>query len=288
MDHNYLIEYNRNKSRYLHLCEQLSSQIQFGGDSQNHTQKAIKDRNCVFMTLNDMGKYISDEPIKISKLPEDTHATLRLMLPPAPPHIIHQLIVNMQGAYSITCPANAKRMMNICKKLLGVQDLNQTKVTIATAGIGGEVLNFMTRCLEVVGYEYSAIQYSMLVNNVHVYLNYYNDEDSDLKVEDKYYQNHNVKLMNEDFIQNIERYDTDILIVDPPWGGMDYKDKENLVLTLGEMTMTDIAVKSSAKACLFKLPFNHDLKAFYEIPNHVIKVFEFRKYMIVTTKRIKI
>jgi len=240
-----------------------------------------------FIHFKEYEKYVQDDPVRVSKIPDHMLKALFKNFPPVPKPIILDMMVNMEGLYSITRKTTVWRIEEICQDLLGVPNLIDKTIVIGTAGIGGEVMNLVNRVKHTWAYEYSPVQYSMLVNNIDLILRYHNGEPSEnYTVDEKYYSNHNVELFNDDFTLNVDKHDGDIMIVDPPWGGLSYKQKSHIVLKLCDICMIQIVNRSNCSVYLFKLPFNHNLKMFQELePTFKVVFYKMKKYIIVALKR---
>ena len=94
----------------------------------------------------------------------------------------------------------------------------------------------------------------------------------------KVYDFNNVELYMDDYTKNINKYKANIVIIDPPWGGIEYKQQENLNLKLGEYSMDELVNNIDADLIMLKLPMNHRLDIFpaqmkkYRICNYLIVV----------------
>jgi hypothetical protein len=283
-------QYNINKFNY--KCLRLI--IKGGGltkfDPQTVSTEDITKRDTKIehkhITFRDIAKVIKSDPILIGDLPKYMIKFMRISFPPISKAYLNKMMVNMEGLYSMTRYQGVKRIEEICEEQLNVPNIFNLKFVVGTSGIGGEVMNLTTRAKYIWGYEYSPVQYGILVNNVDVFLRYHKgDPSSDLVIERKHYHNHNIDLYNDDFTLNIDRNDADVMIVDPPWGGLSYKNAVNLVLELGGIGMIEIAERSKARLCLLKLPFNHDLKMFMDCDKFYTTFYKLKRYLIVALKK---
>lgn len=165
------------------------------------------------------------------------------------------LKINKVGIYSLTKPESAQHIVDIIKQYI---DPKTSVMINATSGIGGEIINHYDKFKFIYGYEISPIQFNLLQNNTIVY-----------KIK-------NVQLFNLDYTANINKQEGDVVIIDPPWGGLDYKEHKTLELKLGNYTMAELVDKINSKLILLKLPINHILSKF-----HNYKVHKVGNYMIV-------
>lgn len=89
---------------------------------------------------------------------------------------------------------------------------------------------------------------------------------------------HDIRLMSFDVTRldslaaEIEQYDNKrkiMLYLDPPFGGKDYSNADNIRLTIGEMSLLEFVQKAfslltNLQLIVLKLPFNYDLTEFTE------------------------
>lgn len=169
------------------------------------------------------------------------------------------LKINKVGIYSLTKPESAQRIIDIIKQYI---DPKKSIMINATSGIGGEIINHYDKFKFIYGYELSPIQFKLLQNNVSVY------------------NIDNIKLFNLDYTENINKQKSDVVIIDPPWGGLTYKEHKSLELKLGNFTMAELVDLIDSKIILFKLPINHDLKKFHDYKSHKVG-----NYMIVVVQK---
>jgi tRNA/tmRNA/rRNA uracil-C5-methylase (TrmA/RlmC/RlmD family) len=127
-----------------------------------------------------------------------------------------KLKLTEEGEYSITKPKDGERLLKIIKAVVG--NISDKHITDLTGNVGGDTILFGLNFHQVDSIEYNKENYDALENNV------------------KVFGLSNVKLH---FGDSTEIYDwyTDILYIDAPWGGPDYKDKTNLDLFLGDLRL---------------------------------------------------
>ena len=174
-----------------------------------------------------------------------------------------KLQCDTEGLYSITNPIEAEQISNLIKSNF----LNNSSLNIldGNGGLGGNTFNFSKNFKHVTTCEINEERYIMLVNNI----NQYNLQ--------------NVKTLNIDSINYLfENYDNyDVYFFDPPWGGPDYKNKNNLRFNLGNYTLNDLIKKiknNKDKPIIFKLPNNYDLSEFSYYNYNIIKI---KNYIII-------
>ena len=278
-----------------------------------------------FYLYNELAKFPG--AINVDSLSQMFKTTVFRFFPPIDIEYMNKLQVNTVGLYSMTHYKDAAIMMDICRNSMETSDLRSLTVTVATSGIGGEVLNLLKEVRNLHAYEYSKSQYDILKNNVDIYMDYYEslgrkdkvttdsdvstDPDSDMSelsdlssegieaaedtsteetsTEETYIRG-TVTLRRADFTANLNEFDTDILIADPPWGGLNFKQSRSLDIDLGGLSMAQIAERSNAKVCLFKLPFNYSDDICKKLDalddKFEVEVVRFIKYQVIVTKRL--
>jgi RNA cap guanine-N2 methyltransferase len=289
---NYKYRYNVNKLKYYDLQKlEQSGGVYETFEPDKNISDELKKRNpkkkADYITFREMNEIIGDKPMLIGDLPDYMMNLVAKNFPPLPKPYVRKMMINTEGMYSITRIKSVWRIEQICQEMLDIPNTMNLKFVIATAGIGGEAMNLLFRCKHIWGYEYSPVQYSMLVNNVDVFIRYHKSDPSDnYTVDEKYYANYNIELYNDDFTANVDRHVADVMIVDPPWGGISYKNQTDINLKLGDFDMIDIIKRSKAKLYLIKLPFNHNFKIFQELePEFTTVFYKLRKYAVVAVKR---
>jgi hypothetical protein len=177
-----------------------------------------------------------------------------------------RLITTEEGSYSITRRRDAERILFIFKNLF--KGMNTMTITDSTACIGGDTLNFALHFGHVHSIELNSLNFQALVNNVQVYgLN-------------------NVTLYHADSIK-IFNWNTNILYVDPPWGGKDYKKNKSLDLYLSNKRLDCwleeiLSRKNRPQFIILKLPANYNFKRFNFLINvDTIRPYQIRSYVLV-------
>lgn len=155
----------------------------------------------------------------------------------------------------------------ICTYLVR-QNINPYTQTIVdfTAGVGGNVLSFAKYFKNVIAIEICKERAEFLQNNINVY------ELENCKVINANALNYNIDKSN------------DIIFIDPPWGGIGYREQEKLMLGLGEMPIESIITSIFAnnghiKIIALKLPKNYDVAMFNKNTKNIESTFWILKKM---------
>jgi len=165
--------------------------------------------------------------------------------------------------YSISLPKDAEKINSIiikeCKKI----NLNTTKLTITdcTACVGGNTVPFCKIFKSVNAVEINKERFKMLENN--------------LKLSD--YSNY--ILYNDNYLNMCDTLNQDIIFIDPPWGGKNYKLQKNIELELGDIKLNLLVhiLKNFANLIFIKLPLNYNLESFTNVKK---KIYTLNKMII--------
>jgi len=177
-----------------------------------------------------------------------------------------RLLTTEEGSYSITRRRDAERILFIFKNLF--RGMKTMTITDCTGCIGGDTLNFALYFGHVHSIEMNNENFRALTNNVGVYgLN-------------------NVTLYHEDCVK-IFNWNTNVLYIDPPWGGKDYKKNKNLDLYLSNKRLDCwldeiLSRKNRPQFIILKLPANYNFKRFNFLINvDTIRPYQIRSYVLV-------
>lgn len=177
-----------------------------------------------------------------------------------------KLLLTKEGEYSVTKKKDAERIINILKNVIG--NLKSKTITDASGCVGGDTISFGLNFNTVHSIEINPENYKALENNVQTYA---------LK---------NVFLHKGDSVK-LFNWNTDVLYLDPPWGGPDYKNKKNLDLYISskriDLWFEEILLKKiRPQFIVVKLPQNFNFKRFNFLSNvEHIKPYRIRSYILV-------
>ena len=155
---------------------------------------------------------------------------------------LDKLIFTEESLYSVSKIKGSKFLIDVIKQYY--RELNKLILTDATANVGSDTINLSYHLKKVNAIEIDEINYRALVNNINV-----------LKIR-------NIETFNSDSNKIISNLKQDIIYVDAPWGGRDYKNKKKLDLYLGNINISQFYLnnKDYAKLFIFKVPYNYNLE----------------------------
>jgi 16S rRNA G966 N2-methylase RsmD len=150
-----------------------------------------------------------------------------------------------EGKYSYTKRKYGIRIMDFIKsKISNIKDLI---ILDGTANVGSDTILFSLNFKKVISIEINKENFDILKHNTGLY------------------KQDNIELHLGDTTKDIYDYCFDILYLDPPWGGEDYKENEQIDLYLGEKRV-DLFVKEvidkydkcKLKYIILKMPVNYN------------------------------
>jgi predicted RNA methylase len=185
-----------------------------------------------------------------------------------------KLKITDEGMYSLTKHSDSLAIIKAMKNIMGEENLGGLTILDGTANVGGDTIRFGMNFNKVISVELNKENYDILKNNVEVF-----------ELESK------VETINGDItkVWNDVQPFTDVLFLDPPWGGKDYMgdDEEVLNLFLSGISISEFVGKVLMSPCrpsyiFIKLPVNYDINSFIHMPYvSDIQIFTIRKFYLV-------
>jgi 16S rRNA G966 N2-methylase RsmD len=167
------------------------------------------------------------------------------------------------GLYSITPYIEANNITQLIVKNFDIYFEHQIWITDATANVGGNSISFwLSKTFSVRSVEIDPLTCDILRNNLKVY-----NLPTDYVVCNDYTKIYKERRNKEGKEARYAR--EDIVFLDPPWGGSNYKSKVNLDLFLGDMNIIDICYDLFENelvdmGIVLKLPLNYNLEGLKE------------------------
>lgn len=206
--------------------------------------------------INDNSYYINNKITRIFPIFKDQSLYLKLK-------------IDDESLNFITIREVAELITKISCHHLIKYNLNPQKIKIVdyTAGVGGNTLSFSKYFNHVYAIEISELRANYLLNNIELY------------------KFKNITVINDSALnyQNnlLIEHDINIIFIDPPWGGAEYKNVDLLKLCLDDIPIEEIILDYISKFYIFykinnykynnynnkfiviKLPKNYDIIHFY-------------------------
>jgi len=166
-----------------------------------------------------------------------------------------KILIDSVGKYSISLPDKSQVITNLITKHFGSNNL---VITDAMACIGGDTLSFSKQFTKVNAIELDTIRFEYLKHN----MNLFNCS--------------NIEYYNDNYLHLKDKLKQDVIYIDPPWGGPDYKNKKTVKITIDDKKLEDICdniiQNKLCKLLVLKLPYNYDLSE--------IKFFDPKMYVL--------
>jgi 16S rRNA G966 N2-methylase RsmD len=159
--------------------------------------------------------------------------------------------------FSVTPTRLADDMTRLLLTLDGISASSCT-ITDGTACVGGNTVSFARYFAQVNAVEMDTNRCDMLFNNIQV-CRQHADERARKGQGQPF--SATVKVFCENSLDIIPRLHQDIVFLDPPWGGKDYKSKSTVSLFLSAKPIHEVVLHclKSAKYVALKLPKNAEL-----------------------------
>lgn len=183
---------------------------------------------------------------------------------------ITKLKIDDESIHYITLKEIADDITNIIIQNLKCNPCDVV-ITDATAGCGGNTFSFAKKFKSVNAIEINRLRYEYLCNNL------------------KIYKLNNVDTYNDNCIDKLKFLKHDIIFIDPPWGGKNYKYVNKLKIYMENNTIENICVNlfnnkimlHVPQAIVLKMPKNYDIDYFNDKVKNFKKIIELDKMLIV-------
>jgi 16S rRNA G966 N2-methylase RsmD len=155
--------------------------------------------------------------------------------------MLKKFVLSEEGHFSLTKPYESIQIVRIIKQFINKEDnLSDMVITDGTACVGGDLVRLSNNCKKINGVELSKENYDCLVKNCNIF------------------ECENVELFNDDYTKIYEQLKQDIIYLDPPWGGSEYKKKESVELKIGNIKLCDFikVIKNVSRYIFLKVPMN--------------------------------
>ena len=184
------------------------------------------------------------------------------------------LKITDEGMYSVTKYVDSIAIIRAMKNIIGEENIGGLTIMDGTANVGGDTIRFAMNFGKVISVELDKNNYDVLENNVGVY-----------NFREK------VTILNNDItkVYNDIHLFPDVLYLDPPWGGKNYKEfeEEKMVIFLSNMSLTRflgnvLMSPSRPKYIFIKLPINYNVNSLRNMPYvYDMQVYNIRKFYLV-------
>lgn len=165
--------------------------------------------------------------------------------------VYSDLLLTPEGLYSVTKRIDGERLIAFLHGM--IPDLRKQTITDATACVGGDTLLFSLHFKKVESIEWKRHNMAALQNNVDVF------------------GAKNVTIHEGDATRVFD-WNTNVLYVDPPWGGPNYYKIHNLELFMGSHRLDNwieevLKRDNRPETVVLKLPRNYNFTRLNFLPN---------------------
>ena len=173
-----------------------------------------------------------------------------------PLEIQEKILMDDVSAFSITASHFADQISELILKQEGIGP--EMSIIDATACVGGNAMSFGKYFRNVEAIELDVNRASFLKHNMELINTHFQKDKRHFGS----FKTHAGSYENE--LERIDSSNKDIIFFDPPWGGEDYDEHAQIMLTLGDKTMTQIVntVSREFNFIVLKVPKNFDLDSF--------------------------
>jgi hypothetical protein len=231
---------------------------------RDKTEKIKNIGNYIMFYLND-DELIEEGKEELNSLTSCDY--ICTLFPPKKDVDFSKLQITTIGVYSITSYKSNNDIVKMISDKVG----NNITIMDCTSCVGGDTIGFALNFNFVISIEKDPINYGALVNNIFTY------------------KLTNVSYLNIDFTKEgmeiIKNRKPEVVYFDPPWGGKDYHDHDNLDLFLGDYNIKEIINNIIddfifVKLIVVKVPSNYNYNGIYDI-NGTVEVKKLKKFHVI-------
>jgi 16S rRNA G966 N2-methylase RsmD len=161
-----------------------------------------------------------------------------------PKSIRVQLKLDSEALYSVTDQLTADKITQELSRFVPANAI----ITDATACIGGNTFSLSRAFKHINAVELDGTRFQYLKHNMKL-----------LGVD-------NILFYHADILSLVSQLEQDLLFIDAPWGGPEYKIKEKIDLALSDVPLSEVCRKfcSTARFIALKTPTNFNISGFLE------------------------
>lgn len=194
---------------------------------------------------------------------------LKLFFPPSNDSQLEKIQMTKECLYSSTPYIHSEYLRDIIGRFYDKKSLKTLKVTDATSCIGGTFMAMVNPFKKINAVELNPIHSDMMQNNIEVIFPK---------------KHKKIKVYNKNYLSIWKKLKNNVVLIDPPWGGMDYTKNKELKLYLNDKKgnpkeLMDIVkmVLTNSDIVMIKLPYNYDMQRIEMVKCKFKKKFAFIK-----------
>jgi SAM-dependent methyltransferase len=198
---------------------------------------------------------------ELTEVPEEIKdlqiKTLRKLFPTNNEKKLAKMRMTDVALYSITHPIHTQDLLDVIVEFLGEEKkINEMVVTDANASVGGDTYILLKNFKFVNAVELYGLHCDILRHNLKILC-------------PKLFNDDHIKIHNANYLEIYSKLEQDIIYLDPPWGGPDYRKYKVLDIYYcrdnKSIEFSDFVNKrlfNKARLIIMKLPENYDFKRF--------------------------
>lgn len=173
--------------------------------------------------------------------------------------------------YSSTPIVHSEYMRDIIRKFYDEKTYSSLIITDATSCIGGTFMSMVKVFGKINAVELNPLHARMMENNMKTI----------------FPEDHNkIEIINANYLSVFDTFNpkSNVVIIDPPWGGINYAKKKNIKLFLEsedkeQVELVDIINKTlpETDVVMIRIPYNYDMERLDQIQCKFVKKFKFVK-----------
>lgn len=168
-----------------------------------------------------------------------------------------KIIFTNDSLYSSSKAKGSHKLIKVIKDVCKTNDL---VITDGTSNIGTDSIHLgnefkFINCVEINDENYEALKNNISILNT----------------------SKNMRSIKGDINEVIEGLEQDLIYIDAPWGGKNYKELKKLKLYLNDVEILDfyLKFKENAKYFIFKIPFNYDFDHLKSYISNKVTIYPF-------------
>jgi len=209
---------------------------------------------------------------KVDKV--DKQTLLRLFPFLSDKNKVLKLKIDRESLYYISIREDASRITDIVTSSLAMLNIKYRDAVLLDgfAGVGGDTLTFaLAGFKKIYAVELNKTRAQYLQNNINVY------------------ELNNVSVLNRNVLEVANSLRCNVIYLDPPWGGANYKKKSKLRISISNIPLEMICNKCFSAShmakdvdmVVLKLPINYDLEHFDKTVYGTVEKWNLKKMIIV-------
>ena len=178
--------------------------------------------------------------------------------PTTNPDILDKIQITKECLFSTTNNKHATHIRDIVNLFYTPDDRKNLTVTDATSCAGGTFMGLVRQVKKINAVELNPDHVTLMKHNLKIIFPHAHKK---------------INVVNANYLTVCDTFDPqDVVLIDPPWGGMDYKKQKNMKLYLKDkdgikIELMDIIemVMKKTEILIIRVPYNYDKRRFHKL-----------------------